>query len=216
MFRLFTSACCAPPHPALLVFLYKREDAEALPTWLTRDANFVGVVPDSLIQPASSDPAGPAEEAQNSDSFETKPATEAVPEPILDAAAVLDALVAALELKAPKLTSDPLGFFVEQLRSALLGEQQNPMMDVYAIHRVIQRIEESRHRESQLANPIHADGLMEDVRNAVRAADSRRAIQIARSIPMDELTPALIRELRSTVAEATQLLDGYSDDQMLG
>jgi hypothetical protein len=206
----------APLGTRLYWFFYKRDDAESLPEWLKRDANFVAVVPDLPVQSALSNPEVPGEETRKSGSVKAIPITETAPEPVLDAAAVFDALVAALELKAPRLTSDPLGFFAEQLRSALLGEQQDPATDVYAIHNVIQRVEESRRRESQIAKPTEAEALLEDVRNAVRTADNRGAIQIARSIPLSELTPASLQELRSMLAEAARLLGDNWSDQLLG
>jgi tetratricopeptide (TPR) repeat protein len=174
-------------------FCYRAEDLAALPDWLKNHQNLVAVVPEeeraSSLQPTDR-------------------------ELTLDATRVLDKLIQELELEAPELTRDPLGFFAKQLRQSLWSEDEAATADdVYAIRALIERVERARKREIA---PEVVQPDLEAMREALRRSDYREAIRRARLIKLETLDPTLLREIAISMYGAAKSLFDDSEDELLG
>jgi hypothetical protein len=69
----------------------------------------------------------------------------------LSAQQVLDKIIQAFALKAPELTTDPLGFFANYLSRSLLQDIiERRESDIYFIDSVIERIGQERQRDAKI------------------------------------------------------------------
>jgi tetratricopeptide (TPR) repeat protein len=162
-------------------FCYRLEEMDAIPTWLKNHQSVVAVVPDDE-QTTSINPAGR--------------------ESTLDATRVLDTLIRELQLAAPEITRNPLGFFAQQLRESLWIDDGATADDVYGIRALIERVERAQRLETAL-DPIHGDDV-EAMREAIRRSDYREAIRNARKIDLRSLGWTLLQEIATSMFAAAQ------------
>jgi tetratricopeptide (TPR) repeat protein len=133
-------------------------------------------------------------------------------DPALRATAVFDELIQRFSLEVPQLTKDPLGFFADQLRTSLLGDQADePENDVYAIRSVIERLGRLKEQAIELSK---LELKFESFRNAVRQSDHRQAIRLANWIPLRHLAVEELRELTSALADEASALSDNSEDEL--
>lgn len=197
-------------------FCYRRTDIDSLPDWLKRHPNISFVVPRKIIT-AQLD----IETEIDRDSVEGIEVTgfsKKEAEPVLPADTVLSRLIQAFELDAPELTSDPLRFFASQLDNSLPKDSASDSdTDIYAIKSVIERVRKAKEREAKeiartLTTPAESE--MERVRDALRRADYRAAIQHALRLDLDRLSPEHLDELADAVWSAARGLRDNSEDEM--
>jgi tetratricopeptide (TPR) repeat protein len=157
-------------------FCYKRTNAEDLPDWLKNHANVYFVVPPSAVP--QSDEKG----ASGGSALADKRPREMT----LSGQDVLDALIQAYSLPAPKLTKEPLRFFANQLEQSLLLPGDETIPDLYLVKDVIERIR----RAEVLLNQAVAGTLpqtnqslpeveikLEKIRDALRRLSYQEAIK---------------------------------------
>jgi hypothetical protein len=211
-----------PLRTNLYWFCHTKREADSLPQWLVETPGFRAVVPEhptSAHVAESRLPITPAPPKATRDAFEARGfylSSGFSPDgAILDASTVFDELIRGFNLITPSLTSDPLGFFSGHLKASLLSEGAEEVEnDIYAIRSVIARLERLKELERTLPPPSRAEELLESFRNAVRQSDHRRAVRIAGSIPIDDLTDAQLRELSSSLADSGPALNDKSDEEL--
>ncbi|HXJ93627.1 MAG TPA: tetratricopeptide repeat protein [Terriglobia bacterium] len=181
-------------------FCYRSAEAQDMPAWLKDSANFCAVLP---RQPAEA----------SRDAAESRLSGGIGKEPVLEATAVLDALIREFGLQPPPLTRDPLGFFARQLRGALWsGETDEGTADVYAIRGLIERVEQAKGAEEQLRSKVNAE--LEAMREALRRSDYRSAVKEARRITLASLGAQQLRELADSMSAAGESLSDDSPEEL--
>ncbi|MBV6506564.1 MAG: hypothetical protein ILNGONEN_02143 [Syntrophorhabdaceae bacterium] len=199
-------------------FCYRRNNIETLPDWLKLHPDVYFVLP-----PLESVRAGKSgEERRGKDlkplifDAELKGISDKESrEPTLSSREVLDELIRTFDLKAPQLTSEPLEFFAEHLRSALPPDDvENIERDAYLINSVIARIARANKREKETIHKV--ENQMEKVRDALRRSQYREAIQLANGISIDDLSENQPREFLNTVWDAADALDDNSPEELSG
>jgi tetratricopeptide (TPR) repeat protein len=139
-------------------------------------------------------PTSPQSEA--GDLPETKPA-----EPGLSAERVLDRLIQSFNLRAPTLTSDPLGFFANYLHDLLPQDNtEKATGSVYSFGSVVARIERAKQTENIQTNEIE----LEKVRDALRRSQYREAIEQGATISLDGLEQRQLSELMAAMNTAVE------------
>ena len=159
-------------------FCYKRSSIDALPAWIKKNNNVVFVA-----QP---------EPAATSSGVEAKPQASAMlseeKENLLRAEDVFSGLIRHFELPVPKLFTNPLVFFAEQLKDSLPKDDKKD--DIYSIASVIKTVETARPvAETEMESSL------KKVRNAARSARYDEAIEAADKINKTELNDDERREL---------------------
>jgi SOS response regulatory protein OraA/RecX len=174
-------------------FCHRSEDADELPDWVKNCAN-VRVVAQS--DPRSEELAAVGESAQAAP-LDGRPAG-------LEARSVFDALISHFAFVNPALTTNPLGFFAEQLEAALPSSDDDGS-DIYTIADVIRRVREAA--EADVART--AEDPLERARQAQRGSRYGEAISHLSALDMARLTPS---ELGKAARLALQSSLGLLDD----
>ncbi len=176
-------------------FCYRRSGLDALPGWLkdNRDVRFV--VSDDT------GPRGPALQLA-----ESGLGSEAG-EPVLPAWRVFEAMSVALELKAPEISRDPLGFLMEYLDRHLdpsVGSGDSaadPFLISSTLARVKRAADREREAEQRQKNKTRqADARLDEALDAVRSSDYAAALAAALKLDLGALLP----ERRSELEEALE------------
>jgi tetratricopeptide (TPR) repeat protein len=176
----------------LYFFCYRRSNRDELPDWIRnhQDVRFVVPPEEKLKAPESKVVVG----ANRSEPDRVGPGAKLVADPLtgdrggeptLQAKDILDALIQRLKLDPPKLVTDPLVFFEQQLRDAALPESEQ---DPYSFLSVADRI----HAASVLLSAQGAEqqGVatsLESVRNAIRRSQYSEAVEIASTVELSVL-----------------------------
>lgn len=165
-------------------FLYRSADVEVLPDWLRGhpQVRFVrGIEPKGLPQTTPAEVGSSSPEPVAAEPPGNSPAA------ILPAHIVLDKLIEAFALPAPKLTQDPLGFLSERLQKELLVEKSSSAFsDFYFLGSVIERIDQARAMSAQTVED-DIEGKVEAVRNALRRSMYAEVVIGAANIEPDKL-----------------------------
>lgn len=177
-------------------FCYRRAEAQLLPKWLTEhdDVRLVVPQPAPATQPLADGPSSPSSNLKGPApalSFEGAPS----PEPVLPANRVFDALIEALQLQPPRLTSDPLGFFAGHLETSLYLEDSKPGADPYGLQDILRRV------RAAVAFVQEQTDALEEVRNGMRSAAYAKAIEAAHGINLDVLDMRQSEELESILEQ---------------
>ena len=131
----------------------------------------------------------------------TTAALESVPtEAFLPATAVFDAFIRNLGIETPRLTNDPLSFFIEQLRVTLPPDEKVHGQDIYAFRSVIVRLERAKQREDEERVLLDQSvKQLEHLREAVRGAEYDEAFVTAHAIDIGGLSDEQLKELMDTL-----------------
>jgi tetratricopeptide (TPR) repeat protein len=200
-------------------FCHQREDLDLLPDWLKGNEQVYFVIPPAekkgkVMRAESSDIARDSEKI-NSD-LQKSPAAEQENTQRLKAQVVLDKLIQIFELDEPALTKDPLGFFAEHLRVSLLsdgsGIKEEP--DKYLIKEVIKRIEYAREQSEKVSKNMEKQ--FEDIFNAIRRSDYRKAIAQATEISFSALDDGQLEQIMEAIYSAAINLFDDSQDEIDG
>ncbi|HEV7858671.1 MAG TPA: tetratricopeptide repeat protein [Pyrinomonadaceae bacterium] len=201
-------------------FCYKRDQVESLPDWLKHHPRVYFVIPKA--NPARQNVLElPLQENVSENRITRSQQNEArgysdneEHEPTLAARNVLDKLIRIFELKAPELTSDPLGFFADQLRLSLPQDDAEKVESniYYSFGSVVERIERAKERENMQAHELQ----LEKVRDALRRSQYREAIQQGLTISPDDLNQTQLKELMAAISTATSVLDDGSTEELEG
>ncbi len=159
-------------------FCYRKDDWRSLPDWLLGHPNAYMVLPE--VQTAGRSETAEKYEAEGGPGAQL-PSRTGVPTsalagkgskaPTLSAQDVFDALIQAFQLEPPKLTTDPLDFFVKQLDCTVPKDQPGgPAADTYRISDVIHWIESLNEKEK-------FDSPLRGVRDALRRSQYCEAIR---------------------------------------
>ncbi|MDB5319319.1 MAG: hypothetical protein JWN40_950 [Phycisphaerales bacterium] len=192
-------------------FCYRSSDLERLPAWLRDHSDVRFVLPTesgeivssiSTMHPGSS----PSDESKGHGSSD--------PERVMSARSVLDAIVSHFKLAAPKLTSDPLGFYAEQLKRSVLRDRSRSKEDLYSIQGVIHRISQGRRLESR--DRQARDVALEKVRDALRRSEYTEVIKNATAIDPTSLEIQQVDELIAAMEEAIKSEKLKADDSPEG
>jgi len=201
-------------------FTFRRDLLDSMPPWLKHHPNVRFVVPS---EPAartadaklSSESATATSEVRQTEASGLPAIRDTVP--LLPADRVLDALIRAFDLELPRLTKDPLGFFAEQLDKSLpKDEASDKDADIYAIKNVVERIKRAKQKE--LAEPVTAtaellESAFEEIRDALRRADYRQAIQLACQVSLSGLSVERLNELAEAAwLAAFKLYDNSAEE----
>jgi len=162
------------PHN-LYWFCFQRSDANALPVWLREHASVRLVLP-------------PAEESGN---FGSTP----MPVRSLPARLVFETLIRELELPPPKLTSEPLDFFAEQLRATLSLDEEEAARDLYLLRDVLRRVEEGARlehaqRQGTTATEKTTARILAQVSSAIRRLAYKEALAETQELDLGSLSSA--------------------------
>lgn len=202
-------------------FCYRRNSIDSLPEWLKSHSNVYFVVP----EPSPSTQASGAESTegdgaprvgvQSSPRAELKVGDKVEKEQTLSAQQVLDKLIQTFDLKAPKLTSDPLGFYADYLRLSLPHEDSTE--NLYFIKSVVDRLERAKRREEVENQALRlTESKLENIRDSLRRSQYREAIAAARQLQFKDMASAQRRELLEAVWSAATLLGDNSEDELAG
>ncbi len=181
-------------------FLHKRPkaDEKPLPDWLWNHSDVKFVAPREIqVASVATNPLASLEKVD-----ELKASRLAAPQ-------VFSAMIQSLELESPLLTQDPLQHFKEHLECSLPqdeGEQQDP----YSFQSVIAQVERAKDKEQK-----QQPDLLEPIRNALRKAQYRKTIQLARKISFDSLEDRQRLELIFILWNAASSLFDDSAEELL-
>ena len=183
-------------------FCYRRAELETLPEWLRDSPSVTLVAPPEPVHPRGGSAAGGDVLVQR---LEPGPAEV----PSLAATKVLDGLIQALQLEAPLLTKDPLGFFADRLKKSLPGGEETGE-DAYALDAVLHQVEKAARKE---ANQEREESAIETLRSFQRRSEYQRLIQFAES-HLDRIEPQYLQEAMGLVFTAGVGLNDNSDDEI--
>jgi tetratricopeptide (TPR) repeat protein len=131
-------------------------------------------------------------------------------EPTLAARDVFEAFLRRLDLRAPRLTSEPLDFFLEHMTQNLSSEEEDEITDPYSIRDALSRIREGARLEREQGTNAKniANHLLAQLNDAVRRSDYAKAIEAAQEMNL----PKLIVDQRVRLDEALEKVSlGTSD-----
>jgi tetratricopeptide (TPR) repeat protein len=204
-------------------FCYRQDSIDPLPDWLKSHENVYFVIPqksaqESVVEPSEGEIASQARTRTALQADVKSKTAKGSEEPTLSAQQVLDKLIQTFALSSPMLTSDPLGYFADYLRSSLPQEEAGRSAeDLYFIKSVVERIERAKQREEADRRALRLiESKMEDIRDALRRSQYREAINQAKEIQLDDMTPVQLRELVEAIWSATTLLADNSEDEIRG
>ena len=182
-------------------FCFQRSLLSQLPDFLNHPDVYLIVPPQDLL-------AGLNRETDAEEHATENAVAVATSEPELTATAVFDAFIRKMQIETPRLTNDPLSFFVEQL-SGSIPKEEAIGRDIYAFRSVIERVERAKQREVAEARTIEKnESQLEVIREAVRGARYDDAATAARDVDIYSLTDGQIEELMGTMQSvAAALLD---------
>jgi tetratricopeptide (TPR) repeat protein len=198
-------------------FCYHRDGRVNLPSWLTSHPQVFFIEPrlddNGPNRQSAPAPSGGGETiALHSPEIETPMATTgrlhegAILEPVLPAEEILDRIITTLGIESPKLLSEPLGFFADQLEAAAPKVTED---DLYSLHSVIARIRKADALfKQQLAGADQFDTIetqLEIIRDALRQAKYPRALYLAANIDLRGLRYAQKFDLFRLISLATGL-----------
>ncbi|HSB09132.1 MAG TPA: tetratricopeptide repeat protein [Blastocatellia bacterium] len=198
-------------------FCHRRADADQLPRWL-RERGIRG--DDDVCFVGRNEEEGVSLSAQRLATMSALefPRDLTRGQPPLTAEDVFAVMIKAFGLTQPLLTSDPLGFYAEQLR-AWLPNISAQSEDIYFIPNVIKTIERAKALEAEATDRTRSEAALEEVRAAVRRADYRDAISkaaaimrnpsVSTGINANELMDAVWLATRGLSDNPKQRLDGY-------
>jgi tetratricopeptide (TPR) repeat protein len=98
---------------------------------------------------------------------------------------VFDALIRELQLEAPELVRDPLGFVASQLKQAILSAEEpagSSVSDPYSLRSVVERIELARRQ--QIKETQENEVSLESIRDALRRSSYLEAARKAKKIDL--------------------------------
>ena len=201
-------------------FCYSKSTVDALPAWAKENPNIWFVVPAQkpVAKQDSSGPEQTPDSRLSGGGIQPKGlGVKKEEEPVLPADTVLHRLIQAFNLDAPELTKDPLGFFAARLENSLpTSDASDAATDIYAIKSVIERVRTAKGREaeSQRAAIEPSASALEQVRDAVRRADFRKAVRYANNIPLSTLSDKALEELADAVWSAAEGLLDNSEEEL--
>jgi tetratricopeptide (TPR) repeat protein len=208
-------------------FCYQRDDVDTLPDWLKyhQQVYFVG-------------PSAKESSRQNVDELneERKSAEKPIKEALsgdvkgfsgkkddksaFPAQKVFDMFIQKFDLKAPELTTDPLGFYAKYLRRTLLHD--NPKKgesDIYFIGSVINRIEQAKEKEKVKPEKSKKKEKMinhkvEELRDAIRRSQYCKAIRLANVIDKSKLSSPQLSEILNAMWSAALEFNNNSIEEI--
>ena len=200
-------------------FCHARDNVDNLPPYLTENSQVVFVLPPPALTRALSKETGATSPLPAEDLLSLPPKDAHLPEdssakdPVLAAQSVLDALLRGFGCDEPKLASDPLKFFADQLRRSIAPdsiESQEP--DVYFLKSIVERVERANSVEAVVSREVQSH--LEDVRAAIRRSEYNQAFAGASAVSFPECTPTEQRELLSAFWAIAVGLDDDSDTEL--
>ncbi|MBI4490118.1 MAG: SIR2 family protein [Deltaproteobacteria bacterium] len=207
-------------------FCYRQAQLKSLPDWLKIHPDVYFVVPPEQTprgQPVAAEPperiGRPEDQVEMPSRVEARGLLENEGDiPTLPAQQVFDKLIRTFGLKAPNLTSDPLGFFSKHLGSSLPQEDalsaRKAESDIYYIRSVIERIDRAKRWETETVPVIEPQ--LERIRDAMRRSQYREAIELGAAIALGDLTETQLRELMDAMDSAAFGLDDNSEEEIKG
>jgi tetratricopeptide (TPR) repeat protein len=119
---------------------------------------------------------------------------------VLDARAIFEALITSLQAKSPRITSDPLAFFADELEAALSPVTKDEGIDIYLIQQVIGRVRaavdlERREAEKQSEAAQTSTRYLSEVTDAIRLSAYEQAVVTGHAIDLAALTTTQLEEL---------------------
>ncbi|MDZ7305400.1 MAG: SIR2 family protein, partial [candidate division KSB1 bacterium] len=195
-------------------FLYERGQVAALPRWLQEHPNVVFV---AKPEPAATSEAYMESGAEKMSQRAARPTDleKDKRDLILPGHEVFDELIRAFKLPAPELVQDPLGFFIKSLRQSLPPDQPgNAQPDIYLMRSMLDRLAWAKQKLAETLQ--HMETQLESVRDALRRAQYREALQLGAGIPPADLSEEQRRELLRLMWEAADALDDRSEDELVG
>ncbi len=183
-------------------FCYRRGEADSLPAWLTGHPDVRCVVAPSVPRERAAESAGAPRMSDTPDEPDTLPA-----------ARVFEGLIHALGLRPPRLTDNPLTFFAEHLEGLLPREEPGASGDIYNLRDVVRRVRrgvelEQRAREAESQAQREGAERLKQVLDAVRGADFVRAVEVARTVPLDGLDENGWASLEAALQQVDEALLG--------
>ena len=199
-------------------FCYKRESVDTLPPWLVQSNDLYFVLPDAPAPGAAgSSPAEPSEpksqasprlssKAEIGDSsFEERTST-------LPANGILEALMRKFQPPTPPLTQNPLAFYADHLKGLLgTSDPEGELDTYYGFHNVVARVERARDSEA-----AEEQDLLQGFRDAMSKANYRAAIQSAKEVELEKLSPKERTELVFALMDASLGLIDDPVDEIAG
>lgn len=204
-------------------FCYRQDVIDSLPDWLKSNNNVSFVIPPKIpglsVDATSQGPADTLSGATQVDaatgvpSVKTK-APKKVEETTLPAQQVLDKLIQTFDLKSPMLTTDPLGYFAEYLRSSLPQEEAGVL---YSSKSVIDRVEKAKIRDDAARRVLRrTESQFEQMQDALRRSQYREAIVQGSEMRWKNLSGPQLREFGEAVWSAATQLSDNSDEEIKG
>lgn len=193
-------------------FCYREDEIASLPKVLTDHPDVYFVVANRQaaegvpVQAVVGDPPNNSEVTEKALNYEGS-------EQVLPAQKVFDELIRVLNLGAPELTRDPLGYFAGHLKRSL-PQQDGPTAesDIYSLTSVVARIEAARGR----AQVKGTESRMELIRDNLRRSQYREAIRLGAELAAGKLPARECRDLVRTMLTAAWRLDDNSADEVQG
>ena len=132
----------------------------------------------------------------------------------LSAQDVLDSLIQSFDLRAPELTTDPLGFFANYLRELLPQDDTEKATSsvYYSFGSVVERIERAKQNETIQANELE----LEQIRDALRRSQYREAILLGGRVSLNDLNQSQLLELMNAISTAASALKDGSVEELEG
>lgn len=194
-------------------FCYSKSTVDPLPAWARENPNIWFVIP--AQKPVAKTEVSESDQTSGSRALaggiQAKgPGVKKDDEPVLPADQVLHRLMQAFDIKAPKLTTDPIGFFATRLEKSLPTVDPTDVgVDTYSMKSVIERVRTGERLEREM-NQASA---LEQVRDALRRADFRAAVRQAAKISLPALGNQELDELAEAMwSAATGLVDNSEDE----
>jgi len=202
-------------------FVYDRQQIAALPEWLRQHPNVSFVAKPEPVRPAEPEAeafATSAGEKMAAGRLATAPPRDWEREPrdlVLPAQEALDELIRVFDLQAPELFRDTLGFFITSLQKALpSGQPADAQPDIYLIRSKLARLAWAQQKLAEMEQAL--DAAMEKVRDALRRAQYRQALELAGEIALRDLSEAQRLELMRLLWDAAEALNDNSEEELAG
>jgi len=202
-------------------FVYDRANLAPLPEWLKTHTNVVFVAapePAPEPEPSASSPAtssGEKRAALRATTARSSGLEKEQRDLVLPAHEVFDELIRTFALPAPKLTQNPLEFFIKSLSDSLPQDQfGNAQPDIYLMRSMLERLTWAQQKLAETQHDMETQ--LENVRDALRRSQYRDALQLGAKIPLEDLSEEQRGGFMSLMWDAADALNDDSEEELGG
>lgn len=184
-------------------FCYRRREIDVLPAWLREHRDVRLVAPSARLDRL------PEVDKRSRGTRE---------QDTLPARSVFEELIRVFELPAPRLTQDPISFYIEMLRTELPDQdiEIDASDDVYALRSLLRQLEGQRQTLADQSIAGSDDSNIETLSELVRRADYRAALRHGLEVDWRRLEGVGLSQFVELMMSSAQGLDDNSSLEIEG